>query len=135
VNPRGDRDELRVEGAGAEATDVTKSTSETLMAGERIVEALDLSIADQALTRAHQEELAPLSEAARAKLAPPPRNAVFNLYGGIGPQEYVLKIVRAIPAASLHDALLVLPFTKVSQLIEHLDYWASRVRVSVSILH
>ncbi|KAI5474485.1 hypothetical protein MNV49_003208, partial [Pseudohyphozyma bogoriensis] len=130
VNAR-DRDELRVlpngeEAPGPESTEVTKSTTETLMAGERIMEALEISEADQALTKAHQEELAPLSAEQRAKIAAPPRNPIFGMYNGIGPQEYVLKVVRQIPAASLHDALLVLPFGRVTQLIEHLDYWAHK---------
>jgi U3 small nucleolar RNA-associated protein 12 len=32
-----------------------------------------------------------------------------------------LKVVRAIPPAQLQDALLVLPFGNVVQLIEHID--------------
>lgn len=98
------------------------------MAGERILEALELSVIDQAATLAYQEELSSLSEKAKTTVPPPSRNPVFQLYGGISPQEYVLKVVRMIPAASLHDALLVLPFGKVVQLIEHLDYWAHQVR-------
>ncbi|KAK4692328.1 hypothetical protein P7C70_g9156, partial [Phenoliferia sp. Uapishka_3] len=110
----------------AESTEVTKSTSETLMAGERIIEALEISEVDRSVARAHREELEKLSEEARKQVPNPPRNPVFGMYGGIGPEEYVLKVVRAIPAASLHDALLVLPFGKVQGLIEHLDFWAEK---------
>jgi len=31
-----------------------------------------------------------------------------------------------LPLSGLQDALLVLPFSKVSVLLEHLDYWAKR---------
>lgn len=130
VNARADRDELRVLPSGeidpsataqADSTEVHKSTTETLMAGERIMEALDVSVQDQELQRAYLES--------GEKEAPPPRNPLFSMYGGVGPQEYVLKVVRTIPAAALHDALLVLPFGKVIQLIEHLDFWAHKVRL------
>ncbi|KDE09424.1 hypothetical protein MVLG_00327 [Microbotryum lychnidis-dioicae p1A1 Lamole] len=131
LNGRGDRDEMRVlpngeEVVGPEATDVSKSTTETLMAGERIIEALELSILDQQQTAAYEEEVAGMSEQQKAKVPVPSRNAVFQMYDGVGPHEYVLKVVRKIPAASLHDALLVLPFTRVTQLIEHLDVWAHK---------
>ena len=113
----------------AESTDVTKSTTETLMAGERIIEALDISEQDRAVTRAHRDEVEKLGAEAAKQIPTPPRNPIFGMYNGIGPEEYVLKVVRQIPAASLHDALLVLPFGKVSQLIEHLDVWAQKVRL------
>lgn len=135
LNDRGDRDALKVTSAnGADgevegkSTEVSKSTTETLMAGERIIEALELSEADQAATLEYEREVASMKDSkAQGRVPVPSRNAVFSLYGGCGPHEYVLKVVRQIPAASLHDALLVLPFTKVSQLIEHLDVWAKKV--------
>lgn len=140
TNARGDRDELKVisangedEAGGVESTEVSKSTTETLMAGERIMEALDLSAHDRALTTAYEEEIAGHDPKMAAKVGAPTRNAVFQMYGGVGPEEYVLKVVRQIPAASLHDALLVLPFGKVTQLIEHLDYWAHKVRRGYSL--
>ncbi|SCV71583.1 BQ2448_3171 [Microbotryum intermedium] len=131
LNGRGERDEMRVlpngeEVVGPEATDVSKSTTETLMAGERIIEALELSMLDQQQSAAYEEEVAGMSDKQKAKVPVPSRTAVFQMYDGVGPHEYVLKVVRKIPAASLHDALLVLPFTRVTQLIEHLDVWAHK---------
>lgn len=136
LNDRGDRDALRVtsangvddnngEAGAGESTEVTKSTTETLMAGERIIEALDVSDADQQATLEHARQVATYADPKQQARVPlPTRNPVFSMYGGCGPHEYVLKIVRQIPAASLHDALLVLPFGKVTQLIEHLNVWA-----------
>jgi U3 small nucleolar RNA-associated protein 12 len=133
LNDRGDRDALKVTSANGvdgdeatgESTEVTKSTTETLMAGERIIEALEVSEADQEATREYEREVASYSDPKQqARVPAPSRNPVFSMYGGCGPHEYVLKVVRQIPAASLHDALLVLPFSKVAQLIEHLDVWA-----------
>ena len=128
-----DRDELQVlpngtDATPAESTEVSKSTTETLMAGERILEALTISALDRQLIAAHEEELVGLSKAARKKIPRPPRNPVFEFYGGVGAEEYVLMVVRRVPAAGLHDALLVLPFGKVIELIEHLDFWALKVR-------
>ncbi|KAM0790814.1 hypothetical protein ACM66B_004659 [Microbotryomycetes sp. NB124-2] len=109
-----------------DAADVTKSTTETLMAGERIMEALDISTQDKQQTLAYQQEIAGMDEKQASKVPPPSRNPMFQMYNNCGPEEYVLKVVRSIPAANLQDALLVLPFSKVSQLIEHLDVWASK---------
>ncbi|GAA5974777.1 hypothetical protein JCM11641_007261 [Rhodosporidiobolus odoratus] len=126
-NGRGDRDELRVLPSGeevpqAEATEVSKSTTETLMAGERILEALEIAEADQAAFAAYEEQV----RAGGVGVPHPSRNAVFSMYGNCGAEEYVLKIVRKVPAAQLQDALLVLPFSKVTQLIECIDVWAHR---------
>lgn len=135
INDR-DRDEMKVMPNGEEvpldeATEVTKTTTETLMAGEKIMEALELSTLDQAITRAHLEEVSHLSVEQARKVPAPTRNPIFALYNHVGPEQYVLMVVRRIPAASLHDALLVLPFGKVIQLIEHLDFWAEHVRYSL----
>ncbi|BGP26588.1 beta transducin [Rhodotorula toruloides] len=131
-NPRGDRDELRVLPSGEEvpqdeATEVSKSTTETLMAGERILEALEISEADKAALAAYEEEKRrqPTDEMAN-RVPYPARNPVFSMYSNCSAEEYVLKVVKAIPAAQLQDALLVLPFGRVVQLIEHIDVWAHR---------
>lgn len=131
-NPRGDRDELRVLPSGeevpqAESTEVTKSTTETLMAGERILEALELSEADRTALRAYHDEVRRMPTEEMAKRVPyPTRNAVFSMYDNCSAEEYVLKVVRAIPPAQLQDALLVLPFGNVVQLVEHIDVWAHK---------
>ncbi|GAA5891359.1 hypothetical protein JCM8208_002599 [Rhodotorula glutinis] len=131
-NARGERDELRVLPSGeevpeAESTEVTKSTTETLMAGERILEALELAEIDRLAMSAYDDEVALAPNAEAAKRVPfPSRNAVFAMYNNVSADEYVLKIVKGIPAAQLQDALLVLPFGRVTQLIEHIDVWAHK---------
>ncbi|GAA5940698.1 snoRNA-binding rRNA-processing protein DIP2 [Sporobolomyces koalae] len=133
ANPRGDRDDLRVvstangeTAAFEESTQVSKSTTETLMAGERIIEALDISEVDRQAKKSYEDETKRLPEELAQRVPPPTRNPIFSMYNNCEAEEYVLKVVRAIPAAGLQDALLVLPFGKVIQLIEHLDYWAKR---------
>lgn len=118
-----------------EAEEVSKQTSETLMAGEKIVEALDIAEEDAATTREYEEArkrvLAGAGGEVTAKnMAPPTRHPMLQASGDVSATEYVYQVVRKIPAAALQDALLVLPFSKVALLLGHLDQWASRVRAS-----
>lgn len=96
--------------ASGDAIAVEKQTTETLMAGERIVEALDLA------------------DAERAQPADGPRNPILTALDQ-GPEEYVLQVVEKVSSAALHDALLVLPFGKVLSMMVYLDEWAQRVGV------
>lgn len=119
---------------GAEATGVTKQTTETLMAGERIMEAIELADNEIAAFREYEEAKAKggLSE----QVAPPPRNQVLAAYD-MEPEQYVLHVVERIPNTALYDALLVLPFGKVVSLMQYLNHWAQRVRsihTQVSVL-
>lgn len=129
------RDELRVQSAAAEAgedvagpesAEVTKSTTETLMAGERIVEALELAVADLAAHKAYEDEVRGLAPELKAKVPAPVRSPMFQLYNNCGAEEYVFRTCRAVPAAGLQDALLVLPFERVAQLISMCEYWARK---------
>lgn len=96
--------------SAGDAIAVEKQTTETLMAGERIVEALDLA------------------DAERAQPADMPRNPVLAALDQ-GPEEYVLQVVEKVSSAALHDALLVLPFGKVLSMMVYLDEWAQRVSI------
>ncbi|KAI0347395.1 WD40 repeat-like protein [Trametopsis cervina] len=110
-------------GTAVEATAVSKQTTETLMAGEKIIEALDL--ADTELAGLREYEEAKTKGGLAEKLAPPPRNQVLAAYD-LTPEEYVLRVVERIPGTALYDALLVLPFGKVVSLMHYLNYWAQR---------
>merc|ERR1711939_102617 len=81
---------------------------------------------EQAAWQAYEDDRKRLGALADKNIAPPTKSPVLVAHGDIGPQEYVLRVVRAIPAAQLQDALLVLPFSKVTQLMEHIDYWTSQ---------
>lgn len=117
-----------VEGADeqlvAETGAVSKQTANTLMAGERIVEAIDIADRERALFRAYDEECA---ESAHPESIPPPaRNPILAALD-ISPEEYVLRTVEKVRAAELFDALLVLPFGKVISMLDYLNEWALRV--------
>jgi U3 small nucleolar RNA-associated protein 12 len=112
--------------ASIEATAVTKQTTDTLMAGERIMEALDLADGERAMFREYEEEISRMSADAAIKLQPPPRNPVLAAYD-IEPEAWVLRVVEKVQSTALQDALLVLPFGKVVSLMEYLKIWAQKV--------
>ena len=106
----------------AEATSAGKQTTETLMAGERIIEAIQLGIEDY-----HMMQEYAAAKKANPNLAPPPRNALYIALGGISAERHVLDTIQKVKAASLQDALLVLPFDKVIDLLTFINIWADRV--------
>ncbi|PFH51427.1 hypothetical protein AMATHDRAFT_74976 [Amanita thiersii Skay4041] len=111
----------------AEATSVSKQTSETLMAGERIMEALDLADNERAAFTEYEQAVSKLSEKDALRLQPPPRNPVLAAYD-LDPESYVLRVIEKVPNTALHDALLVLPFQKVVSLMNYLNIWAQKDR-------
>jgi U3 small nucleolar RNA-associated protein 12 len=115
----------------AETTAVTKQTTETLMAGERIIEALDLADGERSLFREYEEEKSRMSADDAIKLQPPPRNPVLAAYD-IEPEAWVLRVVEKVQSTALQDALLVLPFGKVVSLMGYLNIWAQRVCLCIT---
>ncbi|KAJ3723082.1 WD40-repeat-containing domain protein [Lentinula raphanica] len=109
----------------AEATGVSKQTSETLMAGERIMEAINLADGERKSFREYEEAMARLSADDAMRLQPPPRNPVLAAYD-LEPEAYVLMVVEKVQSTALHDALLALPFSKVISLMEYLNIWAEK---------
>ncbi|KIJ70192.1 hypothetical protein HYDPIDRAFT_78063 [Hydnomerulius pinastri MD-312] len=108
-----------------EVAAVTKQTTETLMAGERIMEALDLADNERAVFQEYGEQKARAGTLEAAGLQPPPRNPILAAFD-LQPEAYVLRVVEKVPSAALHDALLVLPFGKVLSLMRYLDLWAQK---------
>ncbi|ORY22394.1 putative WD-repeat protein [Naematelia encephala] len=113
---------------GEEVETVQKQTAETLMAGERIVEAIELADADREAIKQWEEEKAKLPEEAAKALPKPARNPELIARGDLEPDEHVLKTIQKVPAAALEDALLVLPFRMVISLLVYLDEWAGKGR-------
>jgi U3 small nucleolar RNA-associated protein 12 len=111
----GEADE-KVIGAG-------KQTVETLMAGEKIAEALEMGMEDLELMREYEE-----ARKANPKTGLPQRNPAFLAHGGVSASVYVLGVFQRIPAASLQDALLVLSFSQLPALLTFLALWAKEGR-------
>ncbi|KAK7908133.1 WD40-repeat-containing domain protein [Apiospora marii] len=107
------------EDENAEVAAAGKQTVETLMAGERIVEALELGFADLHVIKDWEQ-----AKEANPNAAPPQRDPLFMALGGISAEEHVMSVLQRIKASSLHDALLVLPFSSVEMLFTFLNIFA-----------
>ena len=104
-----------------EAVAAGKQTVETLMAGEKIAEALEVGMEDLAIMNEyHQAKLT------QPNLALPQRDPIFLAYNHISAEAHLLNVVQKIQAAALQDALLVLPFDKAVSLFTFLRIWAQR---------
>ena len=105
----------------AEVTAASNQTSETLMAGERIAEALEIGMADLSIMREWET-----MKSSQPSISQPQRNPIFMAYGNISAEAHVLSVVEKIKAAALQDALLVLPFEKVTAFFTFLRIWAEK---------
>jgi len=112
----------------AEVARVTKQTTETLMAGERVMEAIDVADADLALLAEYEAAKSGLTEAQISALPTPARNPLLAMQG-LEAEAYVLQIIEKVSPTALQDALLVLPFNNVLSLMRYLNEWARRVRL------
>ncbi|EAA34479.1 WD40 repeat-like protein [Neurospora crassa] len=99
----------------------SKQTVETLMAGERIAEALELGMADLNAIKEWEE-----AKQQNPNVAPPQRNVLFMALGNISAEQHVMNVLQKIKASALHDALLVLPFATVPMLFTFLNIFAMR---------
>ncbi|KAI0049634.1 WD-repeat-containing protein [Auriscalpium vulgare] len=113
------------EQAQAEATGVSKQTTETLMAGERISEALDLADAERAIWAEYEKAKAGMPLEDQVRVQPPSQNPLLAAQD-TQPEAWVLRVVESVQSTALQDALLVLPFGKVTSLIVYLNIWAEK---------
>jgi U3 small nucleolar RNA-associated protein 12 len=114
-------EEEGADGEKAEAVEAGKQTTDTLMAGEKIMEALDLGMEDLEVMREWRAV-----KARQPNAAPPARNPLYMALNNVSAEQHLLNVVQKIPPAALQDALLVLPFSKVQALFTFLNIWASR---------
>ncbi|KAJ9110239.1 hypothetical protein QFC19_001642 [Naganishia cerealis] len=110
-----------------EVSAVAKQSAETLMAGEKIMDAIEMADADRALTRDYEDSRAKLTGQLREALMPPTRNPTLIALGGPAPEDYVRGVMEKVPPAQMEDALLVLPFKQVISLLEYLALWAANI--------
>jgi len=114
-------DEEGLNSERAEAVDASKQTISTLTAGERIQEALDLGIEDLEVVRDWK-----IQRKSNPNIASPQRNPLYLALGNISAERHVLNTMSKIPAAQLHDALLVLPFASLPALFTFIALWVQR---------
>ena len=99
----------------------TKQTIQTLTYGERIMEAMEVGYTDLQVVREWEQQ-----KAQNPKMAPPQRNPLFMALGGISAEQHVLSTIMKVPSASLHDALLVIPFSSLPVLFTFLAIFLQR---------
>ncbi|ODV89955.1 hypothetical protein CANCADRAFT_31064 [Tortispora caseinolytica NRRL Y-17796] len=98
---------------------VSKQTIETLKAGDRFLEALDLCYDDEMKHKAYYEALS-----AGQTIAKPDRNIVFTFQNDVSAEQYLLSVIEKVPIHQLGDALLILPFDRVIPLLTFINKWA-----------
>ncbi|OAP60348.1 hypothetical protein AYL99_05350 [Fonsecaea erecta] len=108
---------------GVEAGPAGRQTAQTLMAGEKIAEALEVGMEDLETMRVYDE-----TKRTNPKAAPPQRNPIFVANNNMSASTYVLSTFQKIPSASLQDALLVLSFSQIPALFTFLALWAEEGR-------
>ncbi|KAJ8144842.1 hypothetical protein OY671_002078 [Metschnikowia pulcherrima] len=114
---------------------VSKQTMETLKAGEKLMEALDIGTADLEAQDLYQAQLRDFNTK-KSAVAPskPAPNAILQAYGITG-QEHVLSVLLKIRAAQLEDALLVLPFSYTKRLMRFIEIWTSDAHLNGNLIH
>ncbi|KAK4994203.1 beta transducin [Elasticomyces elasticus] len=110
-----DHDE-NAEGSHTEVAAASKQTIATLTYGEKVLEALEVAYADLLLMRDWEAQ-----RVTNTSLAPPQRNPLFLALGNVSAEHHVLSTLQKVPAAALHDALLVLPFSSLTTLFTFLS--------------
>ncbi|KAI8073910.1 hypothetical protein BC940DRAFT_343481 [Gongronella butleri] len=96
-------------------------TMETLKAGERIMEAIDLADQERQGWEAYEQ-----AKSKGLPAVPPPRNTILIAMGDVAPERYVLDTIQKIRTNDLEEALLVLPFSKAQSLFVYIDIWAKK---------
>ncbi|KAF7723974.1 hypothetical protein EC973_001490 [Apophysomyces ossiformis] len=107
-------DNMEVDTAG-------RQTMETLKAGERIIEAIDIGDEEKLGWEAYES-----AKARGLPAQPPQRNPILLAMGDLTPERYVLNTLEKIKANDLEEALLVLPFSKVTSLLSYIESWAKK---------
>ncbi|EMC95327.1 hypothetical protein BAUCODRAFT_536540 [Baudoinia panamericana UAMH 10762] len=112
-----DRDFRDEDGDGNEEVAAAgKQTIGTLTHGEKVLEALELCVADLEAMNNHERE-----KQRNPNAAPPQRNPVFLARGNVTASQYMLQTLSAIPTPALNDALLVIPFSSLPNLFTFLS--------------
>ncbi|RKP35576.1 quinon protein alcohol dehydrogenase-like superfamily [Dimargaris cristalligena] len=103
----------------AETGRATRQTMESLKAGERIIEALELVEGE----RIAMETYEMMKDKGALAIPMPAKNPILLALGDISPERYLLSTLEKIRSSELEDALLILPFSSVTALFPYFDYW------------
>ncbi|GLI64000.1 hypothetical protein VaNZ11_007154, partial [Volvox africanus] len=106
--------------AAAAAAVAGRRTLEAVSAADAIIDALEAAALELERLRTADRERAEAAEAGRPPPRPLPPNA---LLGTLAPSAYVLKIVSAVRASELEQAVMMLPFADALRLLGYLPQW------------
>jgi U3 small nucleolar RNA-associated protein 12 len=115
----------KIETETQEVASAGKKTMETLKAGETILEAIEI-YEDE---KGKMEEYEQLKKITPGGNVPRPARNPYILalhIPDITPEEYVLREIKSIKSSELEEALLVLPFSKVTMLFESIAFWIEK---------
>lgn len=98
----------------------TRQSAETLKAGEKIIEALEIGSDDLDLVAEYEE-----AKKTNPSLAHPTRHIILATLK-LTAERHVLNVIEKIKPAQLEDALLVLPFSHVMKLVRFVEIWTQK---------
>lgn len=113
---------------GVETTDATKQSSQTLIASEKITEALILGMEDLVVVNEYNAGVARAKRNNTKPPAPPARNPVYLANNNISATSYLLSILTKLPPQHLTDSLLLLSFSQLPALFTFLTLFAAEQR-------
>ncbi|KAK5948255.1 beta transducin [Knufia fluminis] len=111
-----------------ESTDPTKQSPETLIASEKITEALTLGVEDLSLLAEHATVVTRAKQNNSRPPAPPARHPIYLANNNISAPSYLLQILSRLPPQSLTDSLLLLSFSQLPALFTFLTLLAQEQR-------
>lgn len=106
-----------------QVSEVHKQTLESLKAGERLMESLDMGIKELELREDYNKKHGEWAQAGKTGGEPmkPATNAILLALQKT-PEDYILDTLLKIKASQLEDALLILPFSYVLKFLKFIDY-------------
>lgn len=127
----GDREDE--EDVDNEATAVSKQTVETLKAGERLMEAIDIGLIDVLESEDYQTHLRQFERGLTTVPPVKPNRHTTLLAFSMNGHEYVLSVLEKIRPAQLEDALLVFPFLYLLKMFKFIEIWTNAANATVNV--
>lgn len=109
------------DGSLDEVTGVNKQTLESLKAGERLMEALDLGVAEIESWEAYGKQLKTWKKKKSGEAPVKPQGNAILIAMKTKPEKYILDTLAKIKPSQLEDSLLVLPFSYVIKFFKFFD--------------
>ncbi|KAJ3206540.1 hypothetical protein HK099_000505 [Clydaea vesicula] len=115
----------KVGDVGDEVGIAGKKTSDTLKAGEKLIEALDVWRSEIFARKEYKDSIAK----GQKNVALPKKSPYILALGNpdLSAENYVMHVAERIRASDLDQALAVLPFVNVQEILQCISVWAEKV--------